>query len=717
MSITTIGAIGRQLSAGVIVGLSAVIYSLSYGALLFAGPLSAFVGFGISVALITAIVGALFGLLSEEKTFISGPDSNTISVLASMLAVLGSLDLPGSGALDVAVTTVFMTSILSAVAFYAVARANLSSLVRYIPFPVMAGFLASTGWLMASGALNIISGTPLSRVGLEKLLADPNRPELGFGLLVVGCLFALASRISSAVLIPLVMAIATLTVNVVLAGGLCTAHSCRAETWLFPKMGPLQWLPPWKLDWHFSDLDHFVQDLPGMLVVCFVGLLTILLSVASLELSFQKEFSLNKLLKAHALSAVLSALFGGFVGIISIGRTTLNQQVGGGAAAGAIASSICLATLLGGGAIIAYIPKAALGGLVLYLGLDMMRQWLWNQRRTVTSLEFGQIVLILTLVANYGFLAGFSAGLLFSCVLFIVSFSRVPLADLATNLSLFTSSVVRSEYEAECLRQHGDKTRLYRLSGYVFFGSASKIDVVFQTMRTAGNNAIEGAVIDFTNVSGIDSSAISVFQRILRRYRDKPTRFYFVYSNNNEASLRSISLNAEDEDRIHYFRSLDHAIETAEQNIIAKWGREGVQALCFDFLENPAAREIFLNHCELRHVQNGERLCTEGERSDALFFVESGSLEVVRSADGASDLRLAKLHKGAMVGELAFYTGEARTASISAAVDSTVYILRKDALSRLRATHPELATSFDHMVIQKISRDLTRTNKLVAMFR
>ena len=42
-----LGVLGRQASAGIIVGLSAVIYSISYGALLFSGPLAVYVGFGI----------------------------------------------------------------------------------------------------------------------------------------------------------------------------------------------------------------------------------------------------------------------------------------------------------------------------------------------------------------------------------------------------------------------------------------------------------------------------------------------------------------------------------------------------------------------------------------------------------------------------------------------------------------------------------------------
>ena len=498
---------------------------------------------------------------------------------------------------------------------------------------------------------------------------------------------------------------AALAVNGFLASSFC--GSCNRAAWMFAGMQEVQWLAPRNIDWQDLDVGVFVENLPAMLVVSFVGLLTILLSIASLELIFQKEFDLNRVLKTHALTAGVSALLGGFVGIISIGRTTLNRQTGGGSLAGAIASAICLAMLLGAGAVIAFLPKAALGGLVLYLGLNLLKQWLWDRRATTSRVEFAQIFLILALVANYGFIVGFAAGLLISCIFFVVTYSRVPLDDLATNLSLFASSVVRPGFESETLRDHGDKTLLYRLSGYVFFGSASKIEAVFQALE----DGIEGVVLDFTKVSGIDSSAIGVFQRILRRYRDKPTMFYFVTSAANDAPLRTIG--AEVKDRIAYFPSLDHAIETAEENIIAAWDDGGDHADLFAFLDLDT-RPVFAAHCELKDVAAGGLLCAENDHADAMFFIATGSFEVLK---GAAALRLAKLHKGAMVGELAFYSGETRTASIVAVTDSTVYVLSTTSLARLRADYPALATTFDHMVIRKIAQSLARTNKLLTMFR
>jgi SulP family sulfate permease len=297
-------------------------------------------------------------------------------------------------------------------------------------------------------------------------------------------------------------------------------------------------------------------------------------------------------------------------------------------------------------------------------------------------------------------------------VVFVITYSRIPLADLATNLSLFTSSVVRADHEVETLREHGRKTLLYRLSGYVFFGSASKIETVFRTM----DEDVEAFVLDFTNVSGIDSSAISVFQRILRRYYGKTTQFHFVYSADNEASVRSIAQGMQGVGQIHYHTSLDHALEIAEEQIIAKWANGAAAPTSFAFLGSTGNQQTFLNYCELREIKSGERLCLEHERSDEIFFIASGAFEVIK-ATANGEVRLAKLQQGAMVGELAFYTGEARSASIAAASDATVYVLRKSALKKLRMECPDLAETFDHIVIRRISHALTRTNKLVALYK
>jgi SulP family sulfate permease len=394
--------------------------------------------------------------------------------------------------------------------------------------------------------------------------------------------------------------------------------------------------------------------------------------------------------------------------VISIGRTALNRQMGGSAISATIAGLICLGTLLGGGGAVTFIPKAALGGLVLFIGIGMLRQWLWDQRKKTTLIELSQILLIVALVAKFGFLVGFAAGILIACVVFVVTYSRIPVTGLSTTLANLPSTVVRPDHEASLLHDRGHAVLVYRLHGYMFFGSASAIDSAFRSLEAS----VTGVIIDFSDVSGVDSSAVGVFQRILRRFQTRGVPFAFVYSPGVERGVRSI-IGGFSHATAH--PSLDSALEMAEERVLS--GAMSGDGALFSFLDDEQSRAVFASHCERRALRRSELLCEEGDHSNELFFVEHGSLEVLKRGEHGSGLRLAKLRAGAMVGEQAFYTGEARSASIAAAEDSTVYVLTRDGLAELRRTTPDVAHAFDHMVITKLSRALARTNRLVAGFR
>jgi len=709
-----LAGLARQSAAGITVGLSAVIYAISYGAMLFSGPLAPVVGIGIAAAIVTAVVGAPFGLLSEERRFISGPDSSTTSVLAGLLATISAMQFAEFRTVNLALATLFLSSVVCAVSFYALGRFKLAGLVRFMPFSVTAGFLASNGWLICSSGLDIISGTPLSRSGLAALLEHPYRPELILALVVVVALYGLASRVSAALLIPMVMLTASLLVNVALSNGICPASACSRDSWMFHGLDNLVWRPPWDLSLEWLDARTLIAELPAMLVISFVGTLAILVSLASLERDFKKEFDLNRLLKAHAASTGVSALLGGFVGIVSIGRTSLNRTVGGGATSGVIASVICLAMLVGASGLIAYVPKAVLGALVLFLGLNMLKKWLWDQIFAVNLHELAQIVLIVVLVANYGYLVGFAAGTIISCIVFAVAYSHIPLANLTTDLSALPSSVVRPRQEVEILSARASRTVVYRFEGYIFFGSAKKIDAVFQTMNM---EELEAIVMDFSLVNGIDRSAISAFQRILRRYADLPLHFFVVHPVADWDLQRSLLEDGAHHGQLSFFQVLDHALEAAEERVLGSNLLAGYSPGCFDFLDNLDDREVFRSYCDLRRFESGDMLCHEGDLSDAVYFVDSGSFDVIKPFNSKPGRRLAKISVGAMVGEMALYTGKARTASIQATVSSSAYILSKLALARMRGEHPGLVTRFEHMVIRKVSDSLARSNQLITTLR
>jgi hypothetical protein len=99
--------LARQLGAGFVAGITGVIFAMTYGALLFAGPLERFLGYGLTAAFIALAVGSLVGWASREKALIAGADSGSTALLAAALAALGVAELTTGDKLHVALAVVF----------------------------------------------------------------------------------------------------------------------------------------------------------------------------------------------------------------------------------------------------------------------------------------------------------------------------------------------------------------------------------------------------------------------------------------------------------------------------------------------------------------------------------------------------------------------------------------------------------------------------------
>jgi SulP family sulfate permease len=395
----------------------------------------------------------------------------------------------------------------------------------------------------------------------------------------------------------------------------------------------------------------------------------------------------------------------------SISRTALNSRTGATAVAGLVSAGMALAMLLGASQVMGYMARAAIGGLVLYLGIAMLRQWIWDARRIARPVEVLQILLIVAITARHGFIAGFGAGVLFACVTFVVTYSRIPLTDLASHLGAMRSSVVRSPGEEHTLAAHGAKVPVYRLGGYVFFGSASKIEAMF--MEHVVGDA-EAVVLDFSRVSGIDTSALAVFQRILRRHSDSSVGFHLVHGTSTRLQLVALGLTPGGSRNLKFHDSLDRALEAAEEGLLEDHEDDVLDRTMMRTAAALDWRSPFEEYLETREIAENEALFHEGDRSDEVYFVERGHFDVLKRVGAGPPVRLAKVRHGALLGEIAFYLGEPRSATIVATGASAVRVMRRSALQRMRGERPELATQFDHMVIRSVAQSLKRTTQMVA---
>ena len=154
----------RLLLTGLITGLISVIASVSLAALVFSGPLAAHMAEGISMALVAAFVsGAIIVFSSSSPRVVAIPQDR----IAPLLAVMASLVVAGmpSGAsadslLSTVAILVVLTTLVTGLFLVALGFFRFGGLIRFLPFSVIGGFLAGTGWLLLLGALRVLTDCP-----------------------------------------------------------------------------------------------------------------------------------------------------------------------------------------------------------------------------------------------------------------------------------------------------------------------------------------------------------------------------------------------------------------------------------------------------------------------------------------------------------------------------------------------------------------------------
>lgn len=102
-----------------------------------------------------------------------------------------------------------------------------------------------------------------------------------------------------------------------------------------------------------------------------------------------------------------------------------------------------------------------------------------------------------------------------------------------------------------------------------------------------------------------------------------------------------------------------------------------------------------------KKIERDHYLFREGDPPDAMYVVKSGKFAVVKTKTN-SEIILAEIGPGAMVGEMAFFDGKPRSASVKAIKDSEVIALPYKALHAQFANFPEwckaiMRTVNDHL--------------------
>ncbi len=174
-----------DLFGGAISGVVSLIYCVSFAALIFSGPLAPALGYGIAATLISATIGALVVAVRSSLPFtIAGPDSPTSVVTATLVATFVAW-LVENGAtdhlLEPTLIVMAVSSALVGILLCGLGLGGAGRAIRFVPYPVIGGFLAATGWLMVSGASQVITDLRPALANIHVLLGPAGLSKLAAG--------------------------------------------------------------------------------------------------------------------------------------------------------------------------------------------------------------------------------------------------------------------------------------------------------------------------------------------------------------------------------------------------------------------------------------------------------------------------------------------------------------------------------------------------------
>jgi SulP family sulfate permease len=703
------------LPAAFIIALISLSYALSYGAMIFGSGGNQLLAAGLPLILLsTCTIPIIVSLTSSLPFMVGGSDSNSTGVLALMVSgMVASMHAAGDSAQQIAVTTlvaIALSTVLAGVFMTALGTMRRGSLVQFIPFPVIGGFLAGSGYLLLTGAFQIVTGHAIGFAPLPLLLHLHWLvwvPALMVAAVMMG---AGKWRWMRGWTHPLVFPLTLLVAGILFFGGMrlegISLEQARQMGWLFETL-PLQGihnplsLPLGQVQWHILGA-HFSEFFAMIVVIT----LTILLNATGIGLATRRDIDFNHELRSAGIANILSGALGGVVGCQSLSRTLLSYQFGSRSRVTAIlAALLCLACAAYFSTIAGFIPKPLLAGLLTGLGGALLAQWAVKTWRQLSLGDYLLILLILVVIAMVGFVSGVALGIVVACVLFVVDYGRVSCIKMEFNGSLLTSRVERTISVNAVLKRHGERTVGICLQGYLFFGSLNQL---IDRMRELLKSPRDFVVIDFQRVQGVDASTTQSFVK-LRQMCDQ-AGVALIMTGIPADARRAILQNGS----IQEFANLDSGLEWIENALLDKLrivpGTPDWRTNLREYF-GPLKLQRLLDKLEICDLAAGAVLFRKGEPGDCMVFIESGQVSISLTLENGESVRLRSFGSGTIVGEMSLYTGDSRAADVIADGQTRVYKLSSKLLRELEADDPALIVKLHSYVVKVVASRLKLTNE------
>lgn len=726
----------ETLSASIVCGVVSVVFALADASILSGTELPEFFPVAVSIALISlTVLAAVVGVLSGMRFCIAGSQEITIVVLATMVVSVNSVMQVGGAAGEQERIATAIACLLSATVFVGCICAlaghyKLGRFIRYIPYPVIAGFLGGASLLLIKYAIEMSTGSALQWVPLPSLLTFSNFCKLLLACAMCGALFLLTTKISAGSTIIILMTVGlTLFYLFVFASG-TTLESWILKDWTLIRSSEASVFPVLSFD-DFSLVDWGVvaHHVPQMASLALITLITALVKISALESIARIDVDQDHELKALGAGNVAAGFAGGILGFHTLSISEMSRRMNAPTRYSGVGTAlVCLVALIFSGDFLSYLPRFVFAGIIMWISVDLLIDFFIKPCQQLPKLDITILVAVVLSILFLGFLPAVVLGLVAATLIFVVEYSKITIVKSDYSGEGIRSNVDRDSEHSSYLNARGVDLKVYRLQGYMFFGTAYRL---FEEIRTAlSTHSPRYLILDFEKISGVDTSANLVISRILSYCHSQGIDL--IVASAPDHTVKALQAGqrppppredvASCQPQLHSFPNLDMALEWYEEKQLAKYGNtsDTNEPITLDkWLRSNTNISADLRISDFfteQEVATNEILIQQGAPPEALYLVLSGRFNVTVAINNARDLRVRQVGPGSLLGEISVFTETRATASVVAAEPATVACIKQSDMQRMFNEHSQIAAVFHQKIASELATRLADSGRQIELF-
>ena len=492
-----------DLFGGVTAGIVALPLALAFGIQAFGGvndPSASSMGAlaGIVGATMLGFFAALFGGTHSQ---ISGPTGPMTVVTATLV---GGIWASSGGSISDVLISMSLAGIFCGLFQILFGVIKLGKYIRYIPYPVLSGFMSGIGVIIILQQLYPLVGLKGSGSMVSLLVGIPSAFSAGISLTAL--LLGLGT-----ILIIYLFPLLTKKIPAPLVSGLPLPVFAKSGI----DLASINWIGVLK-----------ASVIPGLTLAGLGSIDTLLTSVVADNITKTKHNS-NKELIGQGIGNAIAGLFCGLPGAGATMRTVVNVKSGGRTQiSGMVHALLLLAVLLGLGSLVKYVPLSVLAGILITVGWGIIDFKGFKDLFKIPKADAVVLVVVFLVTVFVDLLTAVGIGMVIACVLFMkrasdlveggYSSSAMTSADLRKGLPdpglpNFDKSIPWSDEGGitDEMRKH---IFIQRLNGPIFFGTINKFKEVMEDIP----DHAKVVIIRMKLVSFIDQSGLYAMETAIK---------------------------------------------------------------------------------------------------------------------------------------------------------------------------------------------------------